>query len=772
MDFNTLQPKSNIVISTGNSLEFRPLLNMGYSLAQANQCRLTVITAQPTDQVPEWLKIPPSFKDVPIEVQVLRTSTAVNAIIKYIRQKEPQLVLLGWKGAPDKLGYLLGSALDPILHQITCNLMMIKADATWPDKNFLDQEKMRVLVPISGGPNAPLAMEFALNASKMCDVTALYVTHESDDVARVEEREQWLETFVTPWKASGKLDTKVIQADDVVEGIVQEAKSYDITLLGASNASVLSKLIKGALPQNVAIANTGTTVIVREFDGTSTSPFRQLWWRFTHILPSLSLEERVEVYKQVRRGARPKIDFFMMIGLATGIATLGLLLNSPAVIIGAMLVAPLMSAIMGLGMSMIQADGKLLGLASSATLRGMLLAIGVGLLAGLILPGNEPTQEILSRTAPSLFDLGVALVSGLAGAYALCRKDVSSSLPGVAIAAALVPPLGTVGIGLAWARMDIAQGALVLFLTNLVAISAASALVFFLLGFRPHFNQRGGLNVFGGGIVTSFILLIVMAWILWFLSIDTFREAKRERDITRVLTEQVEAMAVPAELESWEIRELDEGEQEDTLKLAVQVRSSGDPIHRDVTELRDRVANELREAGVLANKNQRIALVLVIVPAIELDPAIPPTPTNTPSPTRTPTATPTPTPGPTHTPTNTPTHTPTNTATPSATPLKTGTPTPTHTATITATSTPTSTPTFTPTFTPTPVSVIVANTDGQGIRLWWNPGELQAGAIPEGTALIRLYEDPVEKNGVTWVKIRDNLGRTGWVSIEYLEELQ
>ena len=101
----------------------------------------------------------------------------------------------------------------------------------------------------------------------------------------------------------------------------------------------------------------------------------------------------------------PSIDFFVMIGLASGIAGFGLLLNSPAVIIGAMLVAPLMAAIMGLGLGIIQADGRLLELSVRATLRGVLLSIFVGILVGRIFPGidfENPPSEILARTAPSL----------------------------------------------------------------------------------------------------------------------------------------------------------------------------------------------------------------------------------------------------------------------------------------------------------------------------------------------------------------------------------
>ena len=100
------------------------------------------------------------------------------------------------------------------------------------------------------------------------------------------------------------------------------------------------------------------------------------------------------------------------------------------------------------------------------------------ILLTFIIPDRQLSDEVLLRTHPNLLDLGVALASGAAGAYALCRKEVSTALPGVAIAAALVPPLATIGIGLAQWNGEVAGGAMLLFVTNLMAISGAGGMVF------------------------------------------------------------------------------------------------------------------------------------------------------------------------------------------------------------------------------------------------------------------------------------------------------
>ncbi len=766
-----IPPNCNILVAVKGQEDFRPLLNIGYSLAKANNGTLTLVTVRQTDHPPAWLVIPASMKDIESKVELLKSKNIARAILRYARRTDPYLLILGWSGESSKRGYLLGSTLDPIFNQASCNLMVVKAEPTWPDKSFPRQEAMKILLPTAGGPNTPLSVELALNFSQTSKVTALYVTHEFEDKARLTERQQWLDEIVAPWAHYPGLTTKVIRFNDIVEGILDEAKSYDLIMLGANNESLFSQLLFGSIQQKVAPAYNGPTIIIKQGQEGVGSVMRRLAWRSTHFLPKLSLDERVDVYKQIRRGARPKIDFFMMIGLAAGIAALGLLVNSPAVIIGAMLVAPLMAAIVGMGLGVIQADGKLLALAASATFRGMVLAIGMGLLAGLLLPIPEATAEMLSRTKPSLFDLGVALVSGLAGAYALCRKDVSASLPGVAIAAALVPPLTTVGIGLAWLDRTIAQGALVLFLTNLVSITAASAVIFFLMGFRPHLNRRGGLNLFSGGLVGSIILLIIVVWVLWGLSIGPFRQAFLERQINISLNDRINgAERLPGmanvNLAGWRIvpqaeREAgtDNAEGDDaqeTLNLEVQVESRGNIAYQSVVDLRDQVTADLREAGVLP-LDQPIRFSLIIIPVTSLDPSIPPTPTHTPTATHTATSGPTPT----------PTHTPTPTATPTASPTASPTVTATPTDTTTPTNTPFPTPTLTPSPTPTPVSLIVANTGGRGVRIRWTPNGETATAFPEGTTLQLLDREIVD--GVEWMHVRDEQQRTGWVAADYVE---
>lgn len=202
-------------------------------------------------------------------------------------------------------------------------------------------------------------------------------------------------------------------------------------------------------------------------------------------------QRKTEVYLEISQAATLRdTTYWLQIIFAAGIATLGLVLNSPAVIIGAMLISPLMGPILSLGLALAAGDFILLARTIANLTLSCFVAISFAILLIFTLPFKETTSEILARTQPNTLDLGVALFSGAIGAIAICRpvKGVVTSIPGVSIAVALMPPLCVVGFGIGvsfslnWNEgLQIAKGGGLLFLTNLVAISFASLLVFLML---------------------------------------------------------------------------------------------------------------------------------------------------------------------------------------------------------------------------------------------------------------------------------------------------
>ena len=264
------------------------------------------------------------------------------------------------------------------------------------------------------------------------------------------------------------------------------------------------------------------------------------------LLPYINLERRAEVQVQLREASHPDFDFFLLAVLSSVIATQGLLVNSPAIIIGAMLVAPLMSPIIGLGLASITGDGRLLRDGATALVRGALLAVLISFLltySNRFLPFialQELPGEVLTRTHPSPIDLGVALAGGLAAAFALAMPNISAALPGVAIATALMPPLCTVGIGLAMNRWDVAGGASLLFLTNAITITFAASVVFFVLGFSPRPVKSSGR--LPPSLLVSALLTATLLGPLSYLSYQFVTSATENRDIEVVVKEEVSKM--------------------------------------------------------------------------------------------------------------------------------------------------------------------------------------------------------------------------------------
>ena len=194
-------------------------------------------------------------------------------------------------------------------------------------------------------------------------------------------------------------------------------------------------------------------------------------------------------------------NFSILLALATVIATFGLLSNSTATIIGAMIVAPLMIPIVSFAYALVTFNFRLIGYSLVRLIFGIALTVLIAFISTEIIGFRIPESEILARTEPTLLDLGVAIAAGTAGAFAKIRRSVSDAIPGVAIAVALVPPLCVVGIGLAVSNFSLSTGAFVLFLTNLVGIILSAALVFLLQSYGSWKKAIWGLFFLGASMI-------------------------------------------------------------------------------------------------------------------------------------------------------------------------------------------------------------------------------------------------------------------------------
>ncbi len=231
--------------------------------------------------------------------------------------------------------------------------------------------------------------------------------------------------------------------------------------------------------------------------------------------------------------------FWILLLLSVIIATFGLLTNSTAVVIGAMLLAPLMTPIMGFSAALVMVWPKRMRTTMLLIITAIGFSIGLAYLIAAMMPAvlfDTLPDEVISRTTPGLADLFIALAAGGAGAFATVREDVSASLPGVAIAVALIPPLSSVGVVLAYGSMSLALGALLLFLTNLFSIILMASLVFLATGFVP----KGRIDELGRKLLAG---LVVAAVAVFLISIPLFEAVKRavyEAQLTSSATEVVD----------------------------------------------------------------------------------------------------------------------------------------------------------------------------------------------------------------------------------------
>ena len=238
-------------------------------------------------------------------------------------------------------------------------------------------------------------------------------------------------------------------------------------------------------------------------------PKRATWQRLLNI-SVYDLRQHIdhaEVVEHVHEEGGLTGRYIFMVIMSCAIAILGLLLSSPAVVIGAMLISPLMGPIMLLGFSLSILDFDALKKAFKSIVIGTIAAVLIAYLITVASPLNEATPEILARTRPNFFDLLVAIFSGLAGGYAvITRKD--EAIVGVAIATALMPPLAVTGYGLAVGSMQIAGGSFFLFMTNLLAIAISVTILSRLYGFgKTHCARRNaGQGLF---IIAVFIALSI-----------------------------------------------------------------------------------------------------------------------------------------------------------------------------------------------------------------------------------------------------------------------
>jgi uncharacterized hydrophobic protein (TIGR00271 family) len=299
------------------------------------------------------------------------------------------------------------------------------------------------------------------------------------------------------------INRRVVVENQIYRGIrrVWDEGNHDLIVLGTPRSQI-EGTIGAKLGKDV------TAVFV-----CAASPFANPLKRFVEegiqrFVPQIDRENRIALVERLQSSAAWNFDFVTLMVLSTTMAAIGLIQNSAAVVIGAMLVAPLMTPLLGLGLALVQGNHML----ARISLRSVILGLCVSLLGGFLvgfftLSLEEPTREMLARGGPGLLDLFVAFAAGLAAAYASSRPGLIAALPGVAIAAALVPPIATSGLALSLSDFPLAIGALLLFGINMVTIVLASMISLWMVGIRNLKKASGWIVAVGSVIIVAVLAL-------------------------------------------------------------------------------------------------------------------------------------------------------------------------------------------------------------------------------------------------------------------------
>lgn len=427
-------------------------------------CRETESDNTTTDAVRAALS---EFKDVTFEISSTWSDRPVHEVLERCKAKKADRLItgpfdLGFDGRPQTSFELVRSA--------PCATFAPLYGHTTP------KELSKILVFVTGGSHDAFVVRLADTIRKERGVKVTIATVEPESSEKAERAGVRAIRAMLHEAAIDEegFEIKAVANRQLYRGMASCHDDHELIMIGSDGANDLASLhrvTKGAM----AIA-------------VKRNPPLQLR-NMPDWLPRINPKDHADLLQDLRQGSRWGPDFIVMLTLASAIATLGLKQNSPAVVIGSMLLAPLMTPMIGTGLALAQANLQLARFCGKSIFYGFLLTLGVSFSLSILLAiiaGQRATlsPEVLSRGGPNILDLMIALSAAVAATFAMARPNIAGAVAGVAIATALVPPVCAVGVSLAAGNEENAFGAFVLFATNLIAIIVASSLTFTVLGVR------------------------------------------------------------------------------------------------------------------------------------------------------------------------------------------------------------------------------------------------------------------------------------------------
>lgn len=403
-----------------------------------------------------------------------------RGILDVARERNADVILLGVQRSTQG-SVKLGTVVENVIATAPCGVLIYRSAVS----SYFD----RVVVPIDGTLPSAIAMKLAVSFALQHDIPLQQMSIQFD-YHYDPEHEEAIKRYEDHLPPNNDLKKKIIVSRQPAGEIVSGMTADDLLVMGFSQKTDLERHIINDLSNQLLNQAPGPVILISQHE----------WHRgirgtiehgIARLNPQLTMVEQNELIWSAEKSASTNLDYIAMIVLSAALATLGLLTNSVAVIIGAMLVAPLMSPISSFSTGMATGILHLTRRASLTLFTGVTLALLISIVMGVVLPIDTPTDEMLARGSPNLLDAAIALVSGWIAAYATARKGIPAALAGVAIAAALMPPISTIGLGIALKDIDLAFGANLLFMANIAFIIAAQYITFLWLGMHPTDDREG-----------------------------------------------------------------------------------------------------------------------------------------------------------------------------------------------------------------------------------------------------------------------------------------
>lgn len=399
-------------------------------------------------------------------------TSVTRGIMDAVREEGADLLVLG---ARRKSGHFqLGTINENVAESAPCSVLIYRAGQK--------KEIERIVVPVDGASGSRSAAQMGILLAERLNIPVEAV-HAQGQHNIVRDADARVSLSLRGLPGQEIVRRSVIPAESPAEGVLKRLDDETLVIVGFADDETLDQGVHSPFIEKMLNRAPGPVLVVirqKQRQGARGFIARAL----SRIQVNLTEFEQDETEWYGDRMASPSLDFFVLAIVAATLASVGLLLNSAAVIIGAMLVAPLMQPLIGFAVGLASGHLKMVWRGLTTLLLGILTGLIVAFIVAEIVQTQVLTPEILGRTNPSIADLVVALASGVIGAYATVRKDIPGALAGVAIAAALMPPLCVIGLNIAFGNVYLAEKAALLFLTNIVAISIAALLCFLWVGIR------------------------------------------------------------------------------------------------------------------------------------------------------------------------------------------------------------------------------------------------------------------------------------------------